>query len=26
MTNIIFTRIKDENILPEFEGRLDEVD
>jgi hypothetical protein len=26
MTNIIFTRIKDENILPEFEGRLVEVD
>jgi hypothetical protein len=25
MTNIIFTRIKDENILPEFEGRLDEA-
>ena len=26
MTNILFTRIKDENILPEFEGRLVEVD
>jgi hypothetical protein len=26
MTNIIFTRIKDENILPQFEGRLVEVD
>ena len=26
MTNIVFTRIKDENILPEFEGRLVEVD
>jgi len=26
MTNIIFTRIKDENILPEFEGRLVEFE
>jgi hypothetical protein len=26
MTNIIFTRIKDENILPEFEGCLVEVE
>jgi hypothetical protein len=25
MTNIIFTGIKDENILPEFEGHLVEV-
>ena len=26
MTNIIFTRIKDENIVPEFEGCLVEVE
>ena len=26
MTNLTFTRIKDENILPEFEGCLVEVD
>jgi hypothetical protein len=26
MTNLIFTRIEDENILPEFEGGLVEVD